>query len=349
MASWCARMKAWIEPADDLCGQCSLLVRIREDAVEVAATDIPVLIEGETGTGKEILARVIHRHSTRAKAPFIPVNCASFNAELIESEIFGHERGAFTGALSGRAGRIAAAHRGTLFLDEIGDLPLPLQGRLLRFLQSGELQRIGRDVPLEVDTRVISATNQPLQEAVRRRSFRADLYYRLFGVHFRMPALRERGDDIIVLAHLFLSKFAQQFSRGRLDLDAGAIELLRTWPWPGNVRELENVMRSVAFFSRDSLIDRAALERRLRADESVAGPQLDGPARSFLQSAPLAPAARREWEAESLPTLLRERRGNLSQVARGLGISRPTLYKRLRDMRIDPNMFRRGEDCALGH
>lgn len=314
---------------DALLGGCPALVRVKHAAFRVATTDLPVLIEGETGTGKELLARAIHHLSRRRSGPLIPVNCASLSPELIESELFGHERGAFTGATAFRHGKIGAAHRGTIFLDEIGDLPLPLQGRLLRFLQNGEVQRVGRDLPLEVDARVVAATNRNLEEAVSVGTFRADLYHRLHCVKLQLPPLRERGDDVITIARIFLARFAREFGRNDLVLNADAVDVLRRWHWPGNVRELENTLRAVVLFADGPAIDGGELRRILIRSVAAAGPE---PPLNAMTSA----------DAYELTlTLLRRHTGNLSRVARDLGISRPTLYKRLKWLSIDYRRFRR--------
>ncbi|MEW6271157.1 MAG: sigma 54-interacting transcriptional regulator [Thermodesulfobacteriota bacterium] len=313
---------------DALLGACPDLERVKLAAARVAGTDLPVLIEGETGTGKELLARAIHESSRRASGPLIPVNCACLSAELVESELFGHERGAFTGAAGPRTGKVAAAHHGTLFLDEIGDLPLPLQGRLLRFLQSGEVQRVGRDVPLHVDVRVVAATNRDLEEAASSGAFRADLYHRLACVKLRLPALRERGDDVIALARLLLGRFAAELGRPGLELGASALELLRCWHWPGNVRELANRVRAAALFVAGSVIEAVDLGAAQARTAS-------GLAREAEASA-AAPSDR-----ETLTrALLRRHAGNLTLVARELRISRQTLYNRLRGLGIDYRSFR---------
>src|SRR5882724_2251634 len=198
---------------DALIGESSAMRALRRRVARLVPTAVPVLIEGETGTGKELLARAIHDDGPRAAAPFVPVNCGALSAELADAELFGHERGAFTGAVTRRPGRAAEAHGGTLFLDEIGELPAPLQCKLLRLLQGGEVQRVGSDRPAAVDVRIVAATNRDLRALVARGEFRADCYHRLAGFTVRVPALREREDDVVLLAEYLLVHFARHLGR----------------------------------------------------------------------------------------------------------------------------------------
>jgi two-component system NtrC family response regulator len=304
-------------------GACSGMRALRERILRVAACDVPVLVRGETGTGKDLVARAIHELGPRRAAPMVPVNCAGLSAELVESELFGHERGAFTGALQSRGGKIAAAHRGTLFLDEIGDLPLPLQGRLLRFLQSGEVQRVGRDTPLRVDVRVVAATNVDLEAGVARGTFRADLFHRLNCVELVAPPLRERGDDVIRLAEHILARVAAESGRRLAGFTPEAERALRSRAWPGNVRELENAVRGAVVFADGPLVDARDLPRE------TASCQPRDALRAFAVARDLTPG------------LIERCGGNLSRVARELGVSRPTLYKRLRSLNVDVDSVRR--------
>jgi two-component system NtrC family response regulator len=291
--------------------------RLRERVERLIPTSVPVLIEGETGTGKELLARALHEDGPRAGMPFVPVNCGALPAELADAELFGHERGAFTGAAARRLGRVAEAGGGTLFLDEIGELPPALQPKLLRLLQEGEVQRIGNDRPVAVDVRVVAATNRDLRELTAAGAFRADCYYRLSGFTIHVPPLRERGDDIGLLAERMVRRFAGALGRPASGLRADARGLLLRYPWPGNVRELENVTREVVLYSDATWITaeevRAALDAR-RAPVAAAPPDLD--------------------------QLLRRYGGNVTRAAHALGVSRPTLYKRLRDRGLDCGAYR---------
>ncbi|GAB0153989.1 sigma-54-dependent transcriptional regulator [Marinobacterium sp. BA1] len=223
-------------------GSCKSMQELYRRIGKVARTDATVLILGESGTGKELAARAIHEQSNRANRPMVCVNCAAIPETLIESELFGHEKGAFTGATSGRSGLIEAADGGTLFLDEIGELPLEAQARLLRFLQEGEIRRVGAVQPLKVDVRLIAATHRDLKTRARSGQFREDLYYRLYVMELRMPPLRAREDDILELAEAFLSKQAEKMRCESLNFSPEALELLRSYHWPGNVRELENAI-----------------------------------------------------------------------------------------------------------
>ncbi|SEB09726.1 sigma-54-dependent transcriptional regulator [Marinobacterium iners] len=223
-------------------GSCKSMQELYRRIGKVARTDATVLILGESGTGKELAARAIHEQSNRANRPMVCVNCAAIPETLIESELFGHEKGAFTGATSGRSGLIEAADGGTLFLDEIGELPLEAQARLLRFLQEGEIRRVGAVQPLKVDVRLIAATHRDLKTRARSGQFREDLYYRLYVMELRMPPLRAREDDILELAEAFLSKQAEKMRCESLNFSPEALELLRRYHWPGNVRELENAI-----------------------------------------------------------------------------------------------------------
>jgi DNA-binding NtrC family response regulator len=227
--------------------------RVSELIGKAAPTPSTVLIEGESGTGKELVARAIHRNSPRAEAPFIAINCAVLPSELVESELFGHEKGAFTGAVSRKKGRFETADRGTLFLDEIGELPLQLQAKLLRAVQSGSFDRVGGLEPVEVDVRILAATNRNLREAVAEGQFREDLYFRLNVIAIRMPALRERPEDIPALAAHFASTVGAKLGR-RLTISEPALDVLKRYDWPGNVRELENAIERAAVLGNGDVI-----------------------------------------------------------------------------------------------
>ena len=262
---------------DEIVGASEPLRKVLAEAQEVAATDTTVLILGETGTGKELIARAIHRASTRRGKPLVKVNCAAIPANLIESEFFGHEPGAFTGATKRRDGRFALAHGGTIFLDEVGELPLDLQSKLLRVLQEGEFEPVGSSQTRRVDVRVLAATNRDLDKSVREGKFREDLYYRLNVFPIELPPLRARRDDIGLLAAAFAQKFAQRMGRGLEPLSKDCVRRLQAFSWPGNVRELQNIIERAVITSRDGRLnlDRAlpesvnAMAAALAADNSM--------------------------------------------------------------------------------
>jgi DNA-binding NtrC family response regulator len=276
-----------------------------------ASAVLPVLVHGETGTGKELIARALHERSPRSTFPFVPINCAALPENLIESELFGHERGAFTGAIDRKTGLFEVAHRGTVFLDEIGELSLPLQSRLLRVLESQEFFRVGGTRPVKVDVRVVSATNRDLPDEVEAGRFRGDLYYRLNGVTLRIPPLRERRGDIPLLARHFLDRAA-----GSRSLDPDAIEVLKGYDWPGNVRELEMVIGRAALLSSGPSIGARDLPLEIRP--RVAPRVL----RTDLTLADL--------EKEYVLAVFERNRGHRGRTAETLGIDPKTLYNKLR-------------------
>ena len=236
-------------PKTELIGSSLGLRRVWDSVQMVARSDSAVLIQGETGTGKELVARAIHEESLRSPGPFVALNCAAMPPGLVESELFGHERGAFTGALTQTTGRFHHAHQGTLFLDEIGDLPLDLQPKLLRVLQEQEFERLGSNRTIRVDVRVLAATNQDLEQMVRERRFRADLFYRLSVFPILLPPLRERREDIPLLAEHFLHKLAPRMNRDLRHIPKEVMEVLRLHDWPGNIRELQNVIERAVIMS----------------------------------------------------------------------------------------------------
>ncbi|MCW5605036.1 MAG: sigma-54-dependent Fis family transcriptional regulator [Burkholderiales bacterium] len=278
----------------------------------VATADAPVLIVGESGTGKELAALAIHERSRRASAPFVPVNCAALPQHLIQSELFGHEKGSFTGAHSRRIGHIEAAAGGTLFLDEIGDLPIDLQVHLLRFLQERVIQRLGGNQPLPVDVRVIAATNVDLETAVQEGRFREDLYYRLNVLRLEIPPLRAREGDVELLTRFFFDKFARLEHSRVKGFSRHAIEAMNTHDWPGNVRELINRVRRAIVMCEGDLIGPGdlGLERRRGTRDAMTLEQ-----------------ARVQSEREAIRQALRRHIGNVTQAARELNISRMTMYR----------------------
>jgi two-component system nitrogen regulation response regulator GlnG len=319
---------------------------------QLAGSNATALITGESGTGKELVARAIYHHSRRAAQTFLAINCAAIPENLLESELFGHEKGAFTGATAQRIGKFEQCHRGTIFLDEIGDMTLSTQAKILRVLQSGAFERVGGNQSIQVDARVIAATHKPLEQAVAAREFREDLFYRLNVVRLHIPPLRERREDIPLLVNYFLKKFAQPQGRAPKSILPAAAELLERFHWPGNVRELENVVQRATVMAKGDVIlpgDLPAEISRLAA----AGPDQPGPA-------PAAPGegggaldwaavgrtlfqwARQEGKLKVLPAVereliiqaLMETKGNQVQAAKLLGITRATLRKRVEKFKI---------------
>ncbi len=294
---------------------------------KVAATSAPVLILGESGTGKEMVANAIHRRSGRRGGPFVALNCNAIPENLMESELFGHEKGSFTGATTQRAGLIETAAGGTLFLDEIGDLPPAMQVKLLRYLQEKRLQRVGGRTEIEVDTRVLAATHVDLPAAIAAGRFREDLYFRLAVVVCKLPPLRERGDDIALLAREFLASFARRNGRPELVFDPRALAALREHPWPGNVRELQNRTHRAVIMADGPWITAADLE--LEAIEEMPGRQETGspPVLTETMLNLGLREAREQVEREMVGSALSRHGCNISAAAKDLGISRPTLYE----------------------
>lgn len=247
----------------NIIGHSPLVIQLKQLAVQVAETDIPVLIVGETGSGKEVLARFIHARSRRADKSFIPVNCGAIPSGILESELFGHEKGAFTGAVQCRKGYFESADKGTIFLDEIGEMPLETQVKFLRVLESGEFQRVGSSESMYSDARIIAATNRNMYKAVAEKNFREDLFYRLRSVELQIPPLRERGRDILLLAEHFVHEFQQKHKILFEGFSPEATEILMRYPWPGNVRELRNLLESLLILEKGKYITPEILEKHL--------------------------------------------------------------------------------------
>lgn len=305
-----ARMEA--SAFEDLIGSGTRMQLCFESIRKVASSDAPVLVLGESGTGKEMTARAIHRRSNRKEGPFVAINCSAIPENLIESELFGHEKGSFTGAHAQRKGRIELAAGGTLFLDEIGDVPLAIQVKLLRFLQEQTIERVGGRQEIQVDARVVAATNADLKKRMADGAFREDLFYRLAVVQISLPALRERDDDVVLLAKTFLQRFGTENNRTGLTFTPEAIRALREHGWPGNVRELQNRVRRAVIMADGKRIAAADLEL-------VASP--GGPKGTSLRE------ARERVEREMVTEALRRNGGKMSAAAIDLGVSRPTLYE----------------------
>ncbi len=320
---------------------------------QLAASDATALITGESGTGKELVARAIYHHSQRSKESFLAINCAAIPENLLESELFGHERGAFTGAANQRIGKFEQCDRGTIFLDEIGDMSLPTQAKILRVLQNGTFERVGGNQAIKVDVRVIAATNKPLEQAVAKREFREDLFYRLNVVRIALPSLRERRSDIRLLVDYFLKKIRDTHKLGRKAFAASALEALENYNWPGNVRELENVVQRAMVVAKSDVIlpqdlapevwakpsekqlGETSVPQPSAADEAV-GTSVAAIAEQLFRLArsdskfKVIPSVERELIIQSL----KETKGNQVQAAKLLGITRATLRKRLEKFKI---------------
>ncbi len=309
--------------------------RFMEQLERVATSETRVCILGETGTGKELVARTLHERSPRHAAPFVPLNCAAVPAELIESELFGHEKGAFTGAGARHRGKFEQAHRGTLFLDEIGDMPLPMQAKLLRVLESGEIERVGGDQSIPVDVRVVVATHRNLTELVRKNAFRQDLYHRIYVFPLELPPLRERPDDIAALTDYFARQVTEQNSWKPATFKPMAIEELKKYSWPGNVRELRNTVERLLLLSSDNVVEVSTVKKTLpnmktAGDEALAG------------TGSLAERAQ-NFERETVLAELERHEHHITKTAKALGLERSHLYKKCQQLGIDLRALRKEE------
>jgi len=302
---------------DGIIGTSDRLKEVLDLAGRVAPSEASVLITGESGTGKELLARGIHVNSTRAHGPFVAVNCASIPEGLIESELFGHVKGAFTGAVRDKAGKFELARGGTLFLDEIGDLRIDLQAKILRALQERQVDRVGGNHPLAVDVRVLAATNKDIERAVKEGAFREDLYYRLNVITLLMPPLRERREDIPLLTRYFLKKF----NAAGVEVDPAALSALRAYGWPGNVRELENVIERASVLRRGDLVTLADLPGKL-------GKEKQG-VEELILNLPEDGISLEDLEKSLIIKALEKHKNNQTRAAEYLGITRPTLIYRM--------------------
>ena len=321
---------------ENLIGRSPAMTKIFELVRKAARSDANILVLGESGTGKELIARAIHANSPRATQAFVPVDCASLPEQLLESELFGHEKGAFTGAVKSKRGLMEVADRGTLFLDEIGELPLALQAKLLRVLQERQLRHVGGTSQIDVDVRVVSATNRDLREAVSRGQFREELYYRVNVIAIPLPPLRERAGDLKLLAHAFLKRYGGERVTGYED---GALEALEAYAWPGNVRELQNVVERACALTDGAHIGRSDLPDYL-LQASGSRPRAAAPAGLGLPASDDLPLkdAKEKWmqvlEASYLRDLLGRHGGNVSAAAKAAGIDRKTFHRLINKYQI---------------
>ena len=303
-------------------GRSKAMKGVMDTARSVASKNVNIMLTGETGSGKEMIANLIHHNSQRASTPFIKMNCAAFSKGVLESELFGHEKGAFTGAITKRLGRFELAHGGTIFLDEIGDMPLGTQIKLLRVLQEKEFERVGGNETIKVDVRIIAATNQDLKELIKEKRFREDLYYRLNVVHIELPPLRERKDDIPVLVSTFINKINEEKEYHISRITREAMQMLINYKWPGNVRELENAIESAMALAEKNVIEPKYLPSFLLFSQTQKGDFYQIP-----QDLTLA-----EAEQEIIKIVLERTGGNKTKAAKALGIGLRTLQRKVKDL-----------------
>jgi nitrogen regulation protein NR(I) len=332
-------------------GRSEVMQQVFKLIGQVAASDATALVTGESGTGKELVARAIYHHSHRSQQPFLAVNCAAIPEQLLESELFGHERGSFTGATMQRIGKFEQCNKGTIFLDEIGDMTPPTQTKILRVLQSGTFERVGGNQPIQVDVRVIAATNKPLEQAVAARQFREDLFYRLNVVRIHIPPLRDRRDDIPLLVNYFLKKIAHDQKRDPKSIAAAAVRALEKYHWPGNVRELENIIRRAHVIAKGDAILPGDLPAEITgqgaAHMAIPTSPTEGTAADAAALArQLFYLAKRDPKLKVLPAVerelvieaLKDTDNNQVQAAKLLGITRATLRKRIEKFGIQREM-----------
>ena len=294
---------------------------IKDVISQISNTNVPILITGESGTGKEVIARMIHSSSSRKDKPFVAINCAAIPPSLLESELFGHEKGAFTGAHARHVGKFEQASGGTLLLDEVTEIDPILQAKLLRALQEREIERIGGSGPVSIDTRIIATSNRDMAASVAKGEFRQDLYYRLYVIHLKVPALRERPKDIMLLAQHYLNHYAQQFSRGAVQFSQEAANRLINYSWPGNVRELQNVMQRAILMSKGSMI---------RGDEIPLDSPRSAEIQDWVRTLPIG-RSMHEVETRFIIETLRRHGGNRTHAAKTLGISLRTLRNKINE------------------
>ncbi len=325
----------------EIIGRSKPMRRVSEEIARAAPTNATVLVRGESGVGKELVARALHFSSPRAKGPFVCLNCAALSETLLESELFGHERGAFTGAQSRKIGKFEASHHGTLMLDEIGEMSPAIQAKFLRVLEGHPFERVGGSEPVKVDVRVVAATNRDLESDVSEHRFRRDLYFRLHVLEIVVPPLRKRPEDIVEIAHYFLERFGRETGRRHVGYTPRALEHLQRYRWPGNVRELKNVVERAVVLARGDMIDVGDL---MLSKLATAGDPHETPS----SPAAFVPCSLDDLERRHILATLRATRGNKSQAAQLLGIERSTLDRKIR--RYDLAEFSPGAarcDCGI--
>jgi DNA-binding NtrC family response regulator len=323
---------------ENVIGTGPAMQRVFETIQKVAETDLTVLVRGESGTGKELVAQALHKRSSRKNRPFVAVNCAAISAELVESELFGHEKGAFTGADARREGRFEAADGGTIFLDEIGDMAPETQAKVLRVLQERSFERVGGTRPIEVDVRVVAATHRNLEEEVKNSSFREDLYYRLKVVEVELPPLRERNQDIPALAQRFLEQVTERLGREKKLISEAALAHLARHAWPGNIRELQNVIEQASVLASSAEIEVEDLNL------GTAAPSAPGVAEpSDLPFSDAKKRAVERFEREFLLRALRDNDGNISRAAESVGMVRQSLQQKIRELGLRSEDWTNGE------
>ena len=321
------RLRAELEERHEILGTSVPMKALRQQITLTAPTNGRVLIYGESGTGKELVARALHASSARNSMPFVEVNCAAIPEELIESEMFGHRKGSFTGASEDKVGKFQKADGGTLFLDEVGDMSMKTQSKVLRVLEEQRVEPIGSNQPVSVDVRVLAATNKKLEEEIERNAFREDLFYRLNVIPFYVPALRERTEDIPILAAHFLSAFCSEYGKKPKDFSETAMDVLRSYPWPGNVRELKNLVERLVIMCPSPTIEPHHLPPEL----------FRGAAKSPLKPYESLQEARSAYEREFVLRKLEENRWNMTKAAEALGLERSHLYRKMRALGIAPS------------
>ncbi len=322
---------------ENIVGRSPAMSRVFELVRKAARSEANILVLGESGTGKELIARAIHANSPRVAKPFVPVDCASMPEQLLESELFGHEKGAFTGAVRSKPGLLEVAHGGTLFLDEIAELPVALQVKLLRALQERQLRRVGGTSQIDVDVRVVSATNRDLREEVTKGQFREELYYRINVIAIPLPPLRERAGDVKLLAHAFLKRYGGERVTG---LEDAALQALEAYAWPGNVRELQNVVERACALADGDLVTRRDLPDYLVEGAAIRSPAAAAPGGPTLAASGDLPLkdAKEKWmqvlEASYLRELLERHGGNVSAAAKAAGVDRKTFHRLINKYQI---------------
>jgi two-component system nitrogen regulation response regulator NtrX len=326
-------LKAKINKEHEMIGESQPIIQMKEQIAIAAPSNGWVLITGENGTGKELVARAIHYQSTRAKRSFVEVNCAAIPEELIESELFGHEKGAFTGATTARKGKFDQANNGTLFLDEIGDMSLKTQAKILRILQERKFERVGGNRTIEVDVRVIAATNKDLEAEIREGNFREDLYFRLNVLPFLVPPLRERKEDIPLLANHFLNYFCSQESRKIKGMSAQAFQILTQYNWPGNIRELKNLIERMVIMTPEQVIEYDHLPAALRnvAQDNDAEISMGDISTTSYRD------AKELFEKQFLRQKLEENSWNISRTAEEIGLERSNLHRKIKSYGLEAN------------